>query len=444
MLFRMVRRALQKLTAATAPKPAITVAIATYNWSRALRCAIRSVLLQTVQDFEILVVGDGCTDDTGAVVAEFNDPRLRWHNLDRNHGGQWAPNNYACENAAADWIAYLGHDDIWYPTHLEAILRTARETSAKVITSVAIMYGPPGSGVRSLAGLFATGSFSSRDFVPPSAYANATSIYRDGVRWHDHDTMSLPTDLAFLREAAAVGSLASTGELTCFKFNAAWRRDAYKTRTIDEQQRLLRSIESGVDFRQQEYRDVLRAVISGKFVPLEMPLAANAPAGSITRQFRQWKGTDDRYDLSALQRIDARVRFDMADQNMPFEWHGLETDPKFGSLRWTGPNARATIDLPVAFDRDLRLRIHVVVAAAAIDRVALSIHGVAIPHHVARLDGGTFLLEGQLDHATMAKPDRDFGITLDVGETIRPMDAGLGEDRRWLGLAVNWCELEPL
>ena len=85
------------------------------------------------------------------------------------------------------------------------------------------MYGPPGSGVRSLAGLFATGSFSSRDFVPPSAYANATSIYRDGVRWHDHDTMSLPTDLTFLREAAAVGSVASTGELTCFKFNAAWR-----------------------------------------------------------------------------------------------------------------------------------------------------------------------------------------------------------------------------
>ena len=125
-----------------ASKPAITVAIATYNWSRALRCAISSVLLQTMQDFEILIVGDGCTDDSAAVVAEFDDPRLRWHNFDQNHGGQWAANNFANENAAADWIAYLGHDDIWYPTHLEAILRTARETSAKVITSVAILYGP--------------------------------------------------------------------------------------------------------------------------------------------------------------------------------------------------------------------------------------------------------------------------------------------------------------
>jgi glycosyltransferase involved in cell wall biosynthesis len=427
-----------------ASKPAITVAIATYNWSRALRCAIRSVLLQTMQDFEVLVVGDGCTDDSEAVVAEFDDRRLRWHNFDQNHGGQWAANNFANENAAADWIAYLGHDDIWYPTHLEAVLRTARETSAKVITSVAILYGPPSSGVRSLAGIFATGSFSSRDFVPPSAFANARSIYRAGVRWRHHDTQSLPTDVTFLREAAAIGPLASTDELTCFKFNAAWRRDAYKVKAVDEQKRLLQRIESGIDFRQQEYRDVLQAVVSNKFMPLEVPIDANVSPGSIARQFRRWKGADGRHNPSALRRIEARVRFDMADQDMPFEWHGLETDSKYGSFRWTGPNARATIDLPVVFDRDLRFRIHVITAIGPIDGVALSIHGQPIRHRVERLDGGTFLLEGRLDCAAMAKPDPDFGITLDVGETIRPMDIGANEDRRWLGLLINWCELEPL
>jgi glycosyltransferase involved in cell wall biosynthesis len=261
-----------------ASKPAITVAIATYNWSRALCCAIRSVLLQTMQDFEVLVVGDGCTDDSATVVAQFDDRRLRWHNLDQNHGGQWAANNFANDNAAADWIAYLGHDDVWYPTHLEAILRTARETSAKVITGVAILYGPPGSGFRSLAGLFPSGSFSSRDFVPPSALANATSIYRAGVRWRHPDTLSLATDVTFLREAAAVGPLASTDELTCFKFTAAWRRDAYKVKAIDEQERLLQRIESGIDIRQQEYRDVLQAVVSGKFIPVEVPMTAVFPS----------------------------------------------------------------------------------------------------------------------------------------------------------------------
>jgi hypothetical protein len=96
------------------------------------------------------------------------------------------------------------------------------------------------------------------------------------------------------------------------------------------------------------------------------------------------------------------------------------------------------------FDRDLRLRIHVIAAIGPIDRVVLSLDGQTIRHQVERLDGGTFLLVGRLDRATTAKPNRDFAITLDVGETIRPMDIGAGDDRRWLGLLVNWCELEPL
>ncbi len=125
-----------------ARKPAVTVVIPTYNWSGVLRCAIRSVMLQTVQDFELLVVGDGCTDDTKSVVASFNDPRIRWHNLERNYGSQWMANNYANEHARADWIAYLGHDDIWYPTHLEAVLRTATRDKADVVTSTMILYWP--------------------------------------------------------------------------------------------------------------------------------------------------------------------------------------------------------------------------------------------------------------------------------------------------------------
>jgi glycosyltransferase involved in cell wall biosynthesis len=424
-------------------RPAVTVAIATYNWSSALRCAIRSVLLQTMRDFEVLVVGDGCTDDTAAVVASFNDRRLRFHNLARNHRNQWAANNFANENAAADWIAYLGHDDIWYPTHLESVLRTARDTGAGIVTSVMIMYGPEGTGIRALAGLFATGRFGPRDIAPPSAVAHATSIHRAGVKWRDHETLSLPVDLAFVREAAAHAAVASTGELTCFKFNAATRRDAYKIKSAAEQERMLRRIESGVDFRQQEYRDVLKAVLADKFLPVEAPPADVFAAGALARSYRQWKGVESRYDPSALRRIEARTHFDMTDQSMPFEWHELETNPRFGTFRWTGPSSRATIDLPVLFDRDLLLRIHVIRALGGIDRLALSIHAQPVAHRVERLYDGTFLLQARLDHAALAKADRDFGITLDGIETLRPIDLGPGEDRRWLGLAVAWCEMDP-
>ncbi|HEX9167457.1 MAG TPA: glycosyltransferase, partial [Roseiarcus sp.] len=71
----------------------VSVIIATYNWSTALRLAVHSVLGQTLQAFEILVVGDACTDDSEAVVAAFGDARIRWLNLAQNAGSQSGPNN---------------------------------------------------------------------------------------------------------------------------------------------------------------------------------------------------------------------------------------------------------------------------------------------------------------------------------------------------------------
>jgi cellulose synthase/poly-beta-1,6-N-acetylglucosamine synthase-like glycosyltransferase len=64
--------------------PRVSVIIATYNWSSVLPYSIGSVLQQTMEDFEILVVGDRCTDDSEAVVAAIGDPRIRWINLPAN------------------------------------------------------------------------------------------------------------------------------------------------------------------------------------------------------------------------------------------------------------------------------------------------------------------------------------------------------------------------
>src|SRR5437764_794116 len=106
--------------------PSVSVIIATYNWSAALKCAIRSVLDQTLQDFELLIVGDACTDDTEQVVRSFDDARIKWFNLTKNHGSQYAPNNFGLKQAKAYYIAYLGHDDLWWPTHLTSLVETAR------------------------------------------------------------------------------------------------------------------------------------------------------------------------------------------------------------------------------------------------------------------------------------------------------------------------------
>ncbi|MGH6727432.1 MAG: hypothetical protein ACREB8_12935, partial [Pseudolabrys sp.] len=334
--------------------------------------------------------------------------------------------------------------DIWYPTHLEAVLRTAQNKSAEIVSSVMIQIGPPGTGIRRVAGVFPTGNFTSHDFVPPSAFAHKKSIGKV-VKWRDPYTIVPPPDVTFLREAAAISKIVSTGELTCFKFNAAWRRDAYRTRSVAEQEGMLKLIESGVDFRQQAYLELIEAFVAGKAQSTLMPQTKGLSDGWFTRANRRFKGLDSRHDPANLRHIDTNVRFDMAGQDMPFEWHELENHPRFGSFRWTGPSRRVTIDLPVVVDRDLAARIHILHAVDnALNTLKLSIHEQALAYRANRLPEGSYLLQAHIDRATMAKPERDFGITLEIANTARPMDLSeTSQDSRWLGLAVNWVELEP-
>ena len=149
----------------------------------------------------------------------------------------------ANEHANGDWIAYLGHDDIWYPTHLEAVLRTARREAADAVPLVMILYWPEATrGCRAYrAGLFATETYTSLRFVPPSAFAHARAIYGDVVKWRYPATVTLPMDVAFIDELARKGrKFAQTRELTCFKFNAAWRRDIYKLQAVASRSASLR------------------------------------------------------------------------------------------------------------------------------------------------------------------------------------------------------------
>src|SRR5215216_5001189 len=98
--------------------PLVSVVTATYNYSSVLKYAIQSVLWQTYQNFELWVIGDACTDDSEAVVASFGDSRIHWVNLPENSGNQAVPNNEGIARARGKYIAYLGHDDLWYPNHL--------------------------------------------------------------------------------------------------------------------------------------------------------------------------------------------------------------------------------------------------------------------------------------------------------------------------------------
>src|SRR5262249_43894876 len=122
--------------------PRVSIITATYNWSSVLRYAIESVRWQTFTDFELLVVGDGCTDDSEAVVTSFDDPRISWTNLPENSGSQATPNNAGLTMARGAYVAYLGHDDLWLPNHLAALVDAIERAEADVAYTLAAMIGP--------------------------------------------------------------------------------------------------------------------------------------------------------------------------------------------------------------------------------------------------------------------------------------------------------------
>lgn len=100
-------------------QPAIAIVTATYNRSRALACAIESARRQSFADWEMIVVGDACTDDTAEVVERIGDPRIRFTNLEQNCGEQAGPNNVGVAETTAPLVAFLNHDDLWLPNHLK-------------------------------------------------------------------------------------------------------------------------------------------------------------------------------------------------------------------------------------------------------------------------------------------------------------------------------------
>jgi len=115
--------------------PVVSVVIPTYNRGKLIERAVQSVLAQTYQDLEVIIVDDGSTDDTPRVVAALAEEDRRIHYLrhETNRGAQ-AARNTGIWAAGGEYVAFLDSDDEWLPDKLATQM-------------AAFEQGPPNLGV---------------------------------------------------------------------------------------------------------------------------------------------------------------------------------------------------------------------------------------------------------------------------------------------------------
>jgi glycosyltransferase involved in cell wall biosynthesis len=106
--------------------PFFSVVIPVYNRANLLGETLQSVLLQTEQDFEIVVVDDGSTDDPEAMVKDLADPRIVFIQQENKGGG--AARNTGIDAARGRYVAFLDSDDQFLPHHLSAMRKLVEKT----------------------------------------------------------------------------------------------------------------------------------------------------------------------------------------------------------------------------------------------------------------------------------------------------------------------------
>jgi hypothetical protein len=275
------------------PAPTVSVLIATYNYSTVLRYAVASVLRQTFTDFELIVAGDCCTDDSEGVVASFNDPRIRWFNLNENSGSKSVPLNAALKIARGKYIAYLGHDDLWHADHLKIVVPAIEESGADFVYTVGLYIPPPGETYRPVAGIFP------EEFREGQVQLHSTVLHRKTVMqragdWPDYRKTQIPGDQLFWVNAAKAGlRFVGVPRVTVWKFNASSRPGCYIDRRCAEQAHYFELLQHDPNLAEKDLIAALRSAMIHGLGPLVADKVGRdaAPGGHI-RRLRQIRGLE--------------------------------------------------------------------------------------------------------------------------------------------------------
>lgn len=209
------------------PEPTVSVLMPTFKQAAFVRRALESLLAQTLSDWGLIIVDDASPDETAELIRPFfDDARIRHLRLEQNRG-LGAALNLALDLAAADLIAYLPSDDVFYEEHLSSLVAALAADPAAILAF---------SGVRHHYNRTASGQIDGESLQLVQVLHR-----RSSKRWLERDELVTDDlDRMYWSKLRARGAFIGTGQVTC-----EW---VAHTR---QRHRLLREPEGGLN----RYRD---------------------------------------------------------------------------------------------------------------------------------------------------------------------------------------------
>jgi glycosyltransferase involved in cell wall biosynthesis len=156
----------------------VSVIIPAYNIEKLIRQSVDSVLSQTYDDFELVVVDDGSTDNTGQILRSIKDPRMTYH-YQPNSGLPSKPRNAGVRLSKGEYVAFLDHDDLWLPTKLERQMAIIdRDDQIGLISSNAFIMNDDQKTVIPLISGLKEGYLKDETFFPANQIIQSTALVK--------------------------------------------------------------------------------------------------------------------------------------------------------------------------------------------------------------------------------------------------------------------------
>jgi len=234
--------------------PLVSIVLATYNRCAILFHAIDSVRRSTLEDWELIVVGDCCTDESAAVVASFGDPRITFTNLERNVGEQSGPNNEGVRRARGRYLAFLNHDDLYFRDHLEVAVAQLERTGADFVWAPTILVMPvaaDGRWAMRVIGVTAGETYDPRTFVFASAWVMTRELAERVGPWrHASRTFATPSQDWLFRAWRSGAQMRRLPHPTVLAIPAKPRKGSYVTASSPEHEFFAAAMRADPHFRE--------------------------------------------------------------------------------------------------------------------------------------------------------------------------------------------------